>query len=208
MRTALIVDDHPFIRASVKLLLKQERFGVVGEAEDGVQGALLVREFKPDVVILDISMPGLDGLEVITRIKDSAAKARIVILTSQPPEYFSLRCMKLGAMGFVSKNNDLEELRKAVRAVISGFTYFPEVVFSSVRRSDCTTSEAQCIAMLSDRELTILQQLARGHSNKDIAQMMLLSSKTVSTYKIRLIEKLRVKSLVELADLAKRNLLV
>jgi two-component system response regulator EvgA len=208
MRTALVIDDHPFIRASVKVVLKQERYGAVTEASDGVEGLLMARRYPPDLVVLDISLPGMDGMEVITRLLELESRARIVILTSQPAEHFSMRCMKLGAMGFVSKGDDLNELRKAVTAIASGFAFFPEVSFSSVRRSDCMASEAQSIARLTNRELAILQHLARGMSNKTIGDMMMLSNKTISTYKYRLIEKLRVGTVVELADFAKRNSLV
>ena len=99
MRTALIIDDHPFIRSSVKLLLKQERFSVVAEAQDGVDGVLMAKTHKPDLIVLDISLPGLDGMEAIARIKELGTHSRIVILTSQAAEHFSLRCMKLGAAG-------------------------------------------------------------------------------------------------------------
>ncbi|MGC1332572.1 LuxR C-terminal-related transcriptional regulator, partial [Pseudomonas sp.] len=97
---------------------------------------------------------------------------------------------------------------KAVQAVTSGYSYFPDVALSSVHRGDSLDSESQCISRLTDRELLILQQLARGYSNKAIGDAMLLSNKTVSTYKTRLIEKLRVKSLVDLADLARRHALI
>ncbi len=208
MRTALIIDDHPFIRSSVKLLLKQERFSVVAEAQDGVDGVLMAKTHQPDLIVLDISLPGLDGMEAIARIKELGTNSRIVILTSQAAEHFSLRCMNLGAMGYVSKRDDLNELRKAVTAIGSGFTYFPVVAFSSVRSSDGLGSETECIARLTNRELTILQHLARGLSNKAIGELMLLSNKTVSTYKFRLMDKLQMSSLVELAELAKRNFLV
>ncbi|UVJ46061.1 response regulator transcription factor [Pseudomonas sp. LS1212] len=208
MYKAMIVDDHPFIRASVKMLLLQERFEIVAEADNGVDAVRLARECLPDILILDIAIPLIDGLEVITRIKASQRPMKIVVLTSQAAEYFSLRCMKLGASGYVSKTDDLNELSKALMAIMSGYSYFPDVPFSSVRRLDCEASEAQCIASLTDRELLILQQLARGLSNKAIGEAMLLSNKTVSTYKTRLIEKLRVQSLVGLADLAKRNALI
>ncbi|MCY1394032.1 Virulence factors putative positive transcription regulator BvgA [compost metagenome] len=208
MYRAMIVDDHPFIRASVRMLLLQERFDVVAETDNGVDAVRLAREREPDVVILDIAIPLIDGLEVITRIKASQRPIKILILTSQACEYFSLRCMKLGASGYVSKTDDLTELSKALMAIMSGYSYFPDVAMSSVRRSDCEASEAQCIATLTDRELMILRQLARGLSNKAIGESMLLSNKTISTYKTRLIEKLRVQSQVDLADLAKRNALI
>ncbi|NBA93687.1 response regulator transcription factor [Pseudomonas sp. R5(2019)] len=208
MYKALIVDDHPFIRSSVNLLLKSERFEVVGQTDNGIDAVRLARELQPDVMILDISIPSLDGLEVIARVKAMGLTVKILILTSQHADYFSLRCMKAGAVGYVSKTDDLCELSKAVHAVMSGYSYFPQVSLSSVRKVDVRSSEAECIARLTDRELLVLQQLARGLSNKAIGETMLLSNKTISTYKSRLIEKLRVQSVVDLADVAKRNLLI
>jgi two-component system response regulator EvgA len=202
------VDDHPFIRSTVCTLLRQDRLEVIGQADNGLDAVRLARECVPDIMILDITLPGLDGLEVIARTRTMERPAKVLVLTSQQADYFSLRCMRAGAVGFVSKSDDLDELSKAVMAVLSGFTYFPAVAFSSVNRQDMQATEAQRIASLSDRELMILQQLARGMSNKAIGEAMLLSNKTISTYKTRLIEKLRVKSQVDLADIARRNQLI
>jgi len=208
MHTALVVDDHPFIRATVCMLLRQQRVQVVGQAADGIEAVRQVRELVPDLVILDIAMPGLDGLEVISRIKACGLSSKVVILTSQLAEAYSLRCLQAGAAGYVAKTDDLGELGKAVAAVLSGFTYYPEIATSSVRRQDLLISEAQCIAGLTDRELTVLQYLARGHGNKAIGQAMLLSNKTISTYKTRLLEKLRLNSVIDLAEFARRNHLI
>ncbi|MCC9006866.1 response regulator transcription factor [Pseudomonas putida] len=208
MQTALVVDDHPFIRATVCLLLRQQKVQVVGQTDNGIDAVRLVRECCPDLVILDIAMPGLDGLEVIARIRAMAQPPKVLVLTSQLPEAYSLRCMQAGAAGFVAKTDELDELGKAVRAALSGYTYFPEVALSSVHKQDLKFTDAQCIASLTDRELMILQQLARGLSNKAIGEAMLLSNKTISTYKTRLMEKLRVNSLIDLADFARRNALI
>lgn len=208
MYKALVVDDHPFIRSSVKMLLKQEEFEVVAEADNGADAVQLARELEPDLIILDISMPKLDGLEVISRISALKVSSKILVLTSQSALFYSMRCMKAGAAGFISKTNDLDELVKAIKAVMSGYTFFPNLATSSVRRSDVEATDLQLIQSLSDRELTILQQLSNGLSNKEIGDTMLLSNKTVSTYKTRLIEKLNVKSVVYLADFAKRNNLI
>ncbi|MFK3774572.1 response regulator [Pseudomonas sp. NPDC089406] len=208
MHKALVVDDHPFIRSSVCLQLRNDRLKVVGQADNGVDAVRLAREQKPDLVILDITIPGLDGLQVLSRLRAMEQPPKVLILTSQLADFFSLRCMKAGAAGFVSKSDDLRELSKAVLALRSGYTYFPDVALSSVCRQDMTTSEGERLARLSDREMIILQHLARGLSNKAIAERMLLSNKTISTYKARLLDKLRVGSVVELADLARRNLLV
>ena len=119
-----------------------------------------------------------------------------------------MRCMKAGAASYVSKTDDLSELSKAIKALMAGYTFFPNRAGNSVRRFDLDSTESEMIRGLSDRELTILQQLARGLSNKEIGDTMLLSNKTISTYKTRLIEKLNVKSVVYLADFAKRNNLI
>ncbi|WLI10912.1 MULTISPECIES: response regulator transcription factor [Pseudomonas] len=208
MFKALVVDDHPFIRSSVKMLLKQEHFEVIAEADNGADAVQLAREHSPDLIILDIAMPKLDGLEVISRICALNLKIRILVLTSQSALFYSMRCMKAGAAGFISKTNDLDELVKAIKAVMDGYNFFPNLATSSVRRSDVEATDLELIQKLSDRELTILQQLSNGLSNKEIGDAMLLSNKTISTYKTRLIEKLNVKSVVYLADFAKRNNLI
>lgn len=205
MHKAIVVDDHPFIRSSVKMLLMQEHFEVVAEADNGADAVQLVREHAPDLVVLDITMPKLDGLEVISRISGLGVPCKVLVLTSQSALFYSMRCMKAGAAGFISKTNSLDELVKAIKAVMGGYTFFPNLATSSVRRSDVEATDMELIQSLSDRELTILQQLAQGLSNKEIGDAMLLSNKTVSTYKTRLIEKLNVKSVVYLADFAKRN---
>ncbi|AIR91708.1 response regulator transcription factor [Pseudomonas cremoricolorata] len=208
MYKVVVVDDHPFIRATVCMLLRQDRLEVVGQADNGIDALRLVREQEPDVIILDIAMPGLDGLEVIARLKAMEHPTKAVVLTSLLPEAYSLRCLQAGAAGYVSKTDDLGELIKAVRAVLSGYSYFPEVTLSSVNSQDLRSGEAQWIAALTDRELMVLQHLARGLSNKEIGSTMLLSNKTISTYKSRLMEKLRVSSLIDLADFARRHQLV
>ena len=208
MYRVLIVDDHSLIRSAMAMMLSGQSFKVVGEAKDGVEAVQMARDYAADLIILDISMPGLDGLEVISRIRGAGVTSRILILTSLPALFYSQRCMKAGADGFVTKSQDLNELLRAIKAIMSGYMFFPNLKISSVRNSDSTLSEAEMIQRLSDRELTILQQLARGLSNKQIAEDMMLSSKTISTYKARLIEKLSMKSVVYLADFAKRNQLI
>ena len=205
---ALVVDDHPFIRTSVCMQLRMDNLEVVGQADNGIDAVAMTRDRKPDVVILDLLLPGLDGLEVITRIKAMTCPAKVVVLTSQLTENFSLRCMKAGASGFVSKTEDLKILSTAIMAVLDGYTYFPDVALSSVNRRELEASEPYLLGTLTNRELIILQHLARGLSNKAIGEAMLLSNKTISTYKTRLIEKLKVGSVIDMADIARRNGLV
>ncbi|MCK6253626.1 response regulator transcription factor [Pseudomonas fragi] len=204
----LIADDHPLIRSAMKLLLESDGHDVVAEADNGADAVQFARKHNVDLIILDITMPGLDGLEVINRIRVSEVKSRILVVTSQSPLFYSQRCMKAGAAGFITKGQDLTELMRAIKIIMDGYTFFPFLAASSVRSSDANMSDIEMIQNLSARELYILQQLARGLSNKKIAEDMILSSKTISTYKARLIEKLNIKSVVYLAEFAKRNDLI
>ncbi|ROM93891.1 response regulator transcription factor [Pseudomonas brassicacearum] len=208
MKKAMIVDDHPFIRSAVKMVLKQEQYEVVAEADNGADAVQLAREHLPDLILLDIAMPGVDGLDALSRISSLGLAVKILVLTSLSPDFYSLRCMKAGAAGYVSKADDSCELINAINAIKSGYTFFPDLTVNSVRRDDVHASERELIQNLSNRELTILQQLAKGLSNKQIGEDMLLSNKTISTYKARLIEKLNMSSLVHLSELAKRNHLI
>lgn len=205
MLKAMIVDDHPFIRSAVRMILKQEKYEVVAEADNGADAVQLAKEHLPDLILLDISMPGVDGLDALNRIAALHISAKVLVLTSLSPVFYSLRCMKAGASGFVSKADDLCELVKAINAIKSGYTFFPDLTVNSVRKDDVQATELKLIQSLSDRELSILQQLANGLTNKQIGEAMLLSNKTISTYKARLIEKLNITSLVHMAEFAKRN---
>ena len=204
----LVVDDHPYIRLALRTLLVQAGHVVVAEAENGVEAISLARQHNPHLVLLDVTMPKLDGIAVIDRIKRLELQTRIIILTSLSSEYYALRCIKAGASGFISKTDDLDVVFEAIKSVMKGEIYYPEVVNSSTRKSDMLVGEMEMIGLLSDRELSVLQQLSRGMSNKAIAENLMLSSKTVSCYKARLIDKLGVKSVVDLADLARRNKLI
>lgn len=208
MLKALVVDDHPFIRASVKMVLATAGLEVVAEAGNGVEALHLARTHKPQLILLDISMPLLDGLGVIDRVTKLELNSKILVLTSLEPAFYAQRCMSAGAHGYVSKSDDLKELSRAIKALMSGYTHFPILSSSSVRQIDAASSEQELVQKLSNRELAVLQQLARGFSNKEIGNAMLLSNKTVSNYKNRLIEKLNVKSLIYLAEFAKRNKLI
>ena len=204
----LIADDHSLIRSAMKILMQNQGYDVVAEATNGADAVQLARFHHVDLMVLDITMPGLDGLEVINRVRASGLNTRILVLTSQSPLFYSQRCMKAGAAGFITKSQDLTELLRAIKVIMDGYTFFPYLAASSVRNSDSTMSDIELIQHLSARELYILQQIARGLSNKKIAEDMILSSKTISTYKTRLIEKLNIKSVVYLADFAKRNDLI
>ncbi|WP_283205772.1 response regulator transcription factor [Pseudomonas asiatica] len=198
-----MVDDHPVIRLAVRMLMERHGYDVVAETDNGVAALQLTRQHLPDIVVLDIGIPKLDGLEVITRMTAFSPGSKVLVLTSQAPGNFSMRCMQAGAAGYVCKQQELTELLSAIKAVLSGYSYFPNQALHVSRGRG--GSETDMVNRLSAREMTVLQQLARGRSNKEIADSMFLSNKTVSTYKSRLLLKLNARSLVDLIELAQRQ---
>ena len=205
MNKVLIVDDHPVIRLAVRMLMERHGYEVVAESDNGVDALQLTREYLPDIVILDIGIPKLDGLEVIARMTLASPASKVLVLTSQAPGHFSMRCMQAGAAGYVCKQQELTELLSAIKAVMSGYSYFPNQALHKGRSGTGGATEMEMVERLSGREMMVLQQLARGKSNKEIADSMFLSNKTVRTYKTRLLLKLNARSLVDLIELAQRH---
>ncbi|GGZ21507.1 DNA-binding response regulator [Shewanella chilikensis] len=204
MKNIIVVDDHPVVIMAIKIILEQNGFHVTATTDNGVDALKLIREHQPDAVVLDIGIPQLDGLEVINRLNSLDLPPKILVLTAQPSEYFVTRCIQAGASGFVSKQEDLTEVLGALRAVLSGYSYFPNNAFIHHKQNK-QLPESDKLAQLSGREMMVLQQLSHGLSNKEIADRMLLSNKTISTYKTRLLEKLNARTLVDLIEISKRN---
>ena len=204
MASVLIVDDHPTIRMAVSLLLQHDLHTVCGEVDNGIDALKEWKKTSPDVVILDIGIPKLDGLEVIKRIKSSGSPTQIVVLSAQNSHHIMLRCLQAGASGFVSKMDELMLIKNAINACLNGKKYFPSDVISKARYTT-NTNNSDVLNLLSNREMSVLLALCNGLPNKDIASNMLLSEKTVSTYKTRLMQKLNVSNIVELVEFAKRN---
>ncbi|MBF7143325.1 MULTISPECIES: response regulator transcription factor [Pseudomonas] len=207
MGSVLIIEDHPVSRLAVRMVLENEGYEIIGETDNGVDGMRMVRERMPQLIILDISLPRLDGLEVLGRFQAMGMPCRILVLTAQAPQLFAMRCMQLGAAGYVCKVEDLTELVSAVRAVFAGYNYFPSLTLDTTDDPE-RKLELALFQHVNDRELMVLQMFAQGRTNREIAEGMFLSNKTVSTYKKRLMNKLKARSLVDLLDIAKRNAVV
>ncbi|MEN5300892.1 MULTISPECIES: response regulator transcription factor [unclassified Pseudomonas] len=201
MTTVLIVDDHAIVRFSLRILLERERFRIVGEVDNGSEVAQKVRELRPDVVLLDIGLPGLDGMEVIKRLQQQEPAPKIMVLTGQATDLYVRRCLDAGIGAFVTKGEDLEAVVFALKALIKGYSTFPQMAVNS----NTLESEPERLGSLSNREMEVLRRLSRGENNKNIGACMNLSAKTISTYRGRIMEKLKTESLVEMVDLAKRN---
>lgn len=194
----LIVDDHAILRSGLRMLLgAQSDMDVVGEAADGAEAARLVGELKPDVVLLDLAMPGTSGLDALRMIKRDTIETRALILSQYDDENYLRRALEAGASGYVLKRAADIELLSAIRAVARGEVYLEPmltrlVVNDLFNRSDAgSTAERQ--PALSEREREVLQLVALGHTNQQIADRLILSVKTVETYKARVMEKLGLR---------------
>lgn len=206
MATILIVDDHPAFRLVIKTHLLQI-LGVTGviEAENGQLAVETARLNAPDLAILDLDIPRINGLEVIPRLKLAHPSIRVLVLSGQDPSNFAPRAMRSGAQGFVGKSQEMREIMRGVEAVLAGYTVFPmSTGGAGAGASSGPCDEEQKLKLLSDKELMILQMLSKGMSNKTIGDALFISNKTVSSHKTRIMQKVRVKSLVELIDFARR----
>ena len=148
------------------------------------------------------------ALEVLSRFNSMNSTLKTLVLTAQSPKLFAMRCMQSGAAGYVCKQEELSELVSAIKAVFSGYNYFPSQALTPDKNENDNFSEIELFKQVNDRELMVLKLFAQGKTNKEIAAGMFLSNKTVSTYKKRLMQKLKAHSLVELIEMAKRNGLV
>lgn len=204
MSNILLVDDHPVVLLATKILLEQHNFKVIGEASNGIDALQLIRKLNPDIVIIDLNIPSLDGMEVIKRCKALNLKTRFLVLTSQSSVHFIHLCMQAGASGYLSKTEGLEEVLTAIRSIKSGYKFFPDTSFS-YNKEEKKQDSSNALSILSAREMMVFKFLASGLTNKEIAEQMLLSSKTISTYKTRVFEKLNINNIVEIIDVARKN---
>ncbi|WP_414913361.1 response regulator [Pseudomonas sp. IT-P258] len=205
MPKVLVVDDHPFMRAGIRIMLNQEGFDVVGEAENGLAVVEMAHELLPDLIILDLLIPGLGGLEVLEQLNIPASGRKVLVVTELSAEGFANRCMCAGALGFVAKSGGLSDLTDAVLAVMNGYTYFPFIAFNPTLDAAAEVSEARRIASLSVQEQMVFQQLLKGLSYKEISETAKLNCKTIGTYKSRIFSKLGVGSLAAMMSMAHRN---
>jgi len=208
MKSAIIVDDHPAICLAVRSVLeKSGRYAIVGETDNGQSVIELVREHKVDLIIIDLNIPRISGLELIKRIKGQHPGIKLLVLSAQDEMVYASRSMQAGADGFVSKSKDLSAILSASDAIMAGYSFFPRDVVSGAKLNGENQLDSR-IEKLSDRELAVLQHLAQGLSNKDIADRLFISNKTVSTYKVNIFEKLGISNVVDLTDFARTNKLV
>lgn len=198
MKTALVVDDHPSIRMALKITLENIGFDKVDECDNGAQAINLIKSEKYNIVVLDIGIPNMDGMSVISAVRKAEINTKILVFTSQSTELYASRCMMSGVSGFLTKRDGMEDVAVAIKAISSGYTFFPNMSY-------ITHAETQRSSSLTNRELDVLRKIMAGMKNTEIADSMCLSSKTVSTYKTRIMTKMGVTTLVDLIEAAKRE---
>jgi DNA-binding NarL/FixJ family response regulator len=205
----LLADDHKIVREGLKLLINsQPDMQVVGEAANGREVLVKARELKPDVVVMDLSMPELNGLQATERLKAEHPKMKVVALTAHEDESYLRQLCKVGAAGYVLKRSAGDELVKAISEVAKGGVHYEASLASKALAKQVTGSPAKGESRasdLSEREKEVLVMLAWGYSNKEIAGQFKLSVKTVETYKLRIGEKLGLRSRTKMVQYAMRQ---
>jgi DNA-binding NarL/FixJ family response regulator len=205
----IIADDHKIVREGLKNLLeKQSNTKVVAETSEGLEAVRLVQEHSPDLVILDISMPGLNGLGAAKRIREIYPAARIIMLSMHADRRYVLEALKAGANGYLLKDSAFEELILAIKMVFSDKIYLSPDITDVLAREYVTTQGNRndgAFSLLSQREREVLQMLAEGKSTKDTAEKLSLSVKTVETHRQQVMQKLNLHSIAELTKYAIRE---
>lgn len=209
MKRILIVDDHAILRKGLKETIDEEvGRAAFGEAETAAQALEQVRKAAWDLVLLDIGLEGRNGLEVLEEIKKLRPKLPVLILSMYPESEFGVRSLKLGAVGYLNKQSAPEELVNAVSGALAGERYITPALANQMAAEMQRESEKLPHELLSNRELEVLRLIASGQSLKAIADALNLSIKTVGTYHMRIMEKMKLRSDVQLTRYALRNKLV
>ena len=209
MIRVLICDDHLIVRQGIKQILADaDDIVLAGEAEDGPQALQRVRLGGIDVVLMDIAMPYRDGLDVLRQLKSEFPKVPVLMLSTYPDKQYAVRSLKLGAAGYLNKSADSQQMTSAIRKVAAGGLFITPTVAehlaSSIGAGQAKAVEAPLHERLSHREYQVFRLLATGRTVSEIAEQLVLSSNTVSTYRVRVLEKTGARNDVELALYAVR----
>jgi DNA-binding NarL/FixJ family response regulator len=210
MIKVLLADDHGIVRAGLRRIVEESGdMEVIAEAADGREALRAVENQVPDVAVIDISMPGLDGLEVIDRLHLSHPHLPILVLTMHEEGQYVVRAIEAGAMGYITKQSAPEQLVKAIRKIMDGSRYLTDQAAEALALRVARGHKGRTrLDSLSMRELQVLRRLAMGHTNREIADMYGISIKTVDTYRLRLLKKLELRNNAELSRFALQNRLI
>ncbi len=207
MTKILVADDHDLVRMGiVRMLADVDGFEVVGEAKTGEEAVRLAREISPDVILMDVKMPGIGGLEATRKIQTACETAKVIAVTALSDELFTERLMKAGACGYVTKGAGFDEIVSAINSVLRGTLYMSSDIAQQLAlRNFGGKVELSPFEQLSERELQTAIQIANGIKVNQIADSFCVSPKTVNSYRYRIFEKLNINSDVELALLAVKH---
>ena len=203
MTKVMLVDDHDLVRTGIKRLLEDHpNIEIVGEAVSGEEALQQVSVYDPDVVLMDINMPGIGGLEATRKLLQRKPKLKIIVVTMHDDDLFPQRFLKAGALGYVTKGAKVEEILQAIRAVMANKRYLSPAIAQQIALGQVGEEVTSPFDNLSERELQVLLMMMDGQSIGAISETLCLSPKTVSTYRTRLYAKLGVQNDIELARLA------
>ncbi len=202
----LIADDHAIVREGLKQIISEiPEIQEIDEASDGFDVFLKLEKSKYDILLLDISMPGKSGLDVLKEVKERYPGISVLVLSVHSEEQYAKRVLKAGANGFIPKHADPEELKKAILKASEGKKYITSHLAEMLAEEIAGSKNQPAHEILSDREFQILTMIAKGYSNKEISETLFLSDKTISTYKTRILEKLNLNNTAELIKYAIEN---
>ena len=202
--TILLVDDHAVVRMGFKMLIEaEEGIKVIGEAESGEIAVKLFQELKPDIIVMDITMPGIGGLEAIDRIIAKDKNTKILVLSAHEDSVHPKRVLNAGAMGYLTKRSAAEELIKAIKSIHQGKRYLEPNIAQQMAITQLS-GETNPVEILSDREFEVFIALAKGKSTNDIADTLCLSPRTVGTHLYNIKQKLNANNSTEIALIAIR----
>ena len=210
MIKVLLADDHSIVRAGLRRIVEESGdMQVIAEADDGREAIQRVKETDPDVAVIDISMPGLDGLEVISQLQTFRPELPVLVLTMHEEGQYVVRAIQAGAMGYLTKQSAPEQLVTAIRKIHEGQRYITDEAAESLALRVAKGSDGKSpLDSLSMRELQVLRRLAMGQTNREIASAYHISIKTVDTYRARLLKKLGLRNNAELSRFAMQNQLI
>ncbi len=209
MIKVLIVDDHALVRIGIRRLLEDvDDIQVVGEAENGEDALNTIKTSQPDVILLDLKMPGMDGWEVIRRLKYSGQTAKIIALSAVSIEPFPSKALQLGVMAYLTKESSLDEMALAIRRVSRGERYLSADLAQRMAVKSLEPVNDSPFNELSDREMQVMLMITIGLTVPEISKRLYLSTKTINCYRYRMFAKLNVKNDVELTHLALKHSII
>jgi len=209
MLKILIADDHPIVRQGLKQILSEEfEIEALGEAQNSQEVLELVRKKDWDIVVLDITMPGRGGIEVLKELKTQKPKLPVLILSMHPEDQYAVRVLKAGAAGYLTKESVQDELVKAIKKILGGGKYVSPSLAEKMAFDLETKTEKPLQETLSDREYQVMLLIGSGKTVSQIAEKLSLSAKTIDTYRTRILEKMKMKTNAELMHYVIKNKLV